>query len=142
MPRNIPVAAALVAGLVVIGAVLILTLYKGDDKVVIAGLYSTVVIAVFGYLQSATNTGMQVATNKEVKVITEKVEDNTALTLETQQTGEKTHLAVNSRMDELIERVAEQGRTLAELAAVRGRAEGIKEGLQQAADAAAPAEQE
>ena len=59
------------------------------------------------------------------------VADNTAVTLETQQTGEKTHLAVNGRMDDLIAKVEQQGRTLAELAGERGRTEGIAEGRAQ-----------
>jgi hypothetical protein len=72
---------------------------------------------------------------KKVDGIGAQVEDNTALTLETKQTGEKTHVAVNSRMDELIAKVEEQGRTLATLAGERGRAEGIEEGRQQERDA-------
>jgi hypothetical protein len=61
------------------------------------------------------------------------VADNTAVTLETQQTGKETHQAVNHRMDDLIARVEDQGRTLAALAGAQGHAAGITEGRAQAA---------
>ena len=67
------------------------------------------------------------------------VADNTTKTEATQQTANATHLAVNSRMDELIARVEQQGRALAELAGAQGRAAGIEEGrAQAAAEAATP----
>jgi uncharacterized membrane protein YkvI len=75
MPSKTPIAAIIVGSIALIGAVLILILYQGTDKVVVAGLYVTVIVAVFGYMQSATNTS-KIEEVKETSDITHKIVNN------------------------------------------------------------------
>ena len=56
MPNKTSIAPMIVGALAIIGAVLILLLYDGTDKIVVAGLYVTIVGGVFGYLQSTMNS--------------------------------------------------------------------------------------
>lgn len=114
MPSRFPIAAAIVGSIVVIGAILILLLYQGTDKVVVAGLYVTIIGVVFGYLQSVTNTAKIAAIEPKVdqavvqsSAAVVAVADNTELTQKAVDTGEQTYVKVDGQMTEFRKTLAQ-----------------------------------
>jgi hypothetical protein len=126
MPSKIPIAAAIVGSIVVIGALLILVFYQGQDKVVLIGLYVTVIVAVFSYLQSATNTS-KIAEVKETSDITHKIVNN-------ELTEWKTSLKRQTAADVAL--VMEQMKVAVAEASAAGLAQGRALAVQEAKDTA------
>lgn len=118
LSNNGTTAIVVVAGLIYLG-------YLASIDFDRALLQAPIVVgAVFGLariLHQATTAADQSKENSAQLI------ENTAIT-------QQTHLAVNSRMDELIARVEQQERTQAALSAALARAEGITTGRAQAAD--------
>lgn len=98
MPSKVPIAAAIVGSIVVIGALLILVFYQGTDKVVLVGLYVTVIVAVFGYLQSATNTSALAVIAPQVKQAVETVAAVDVKVDSAVEVVETTHKIVNNEL--------------------------------------------
>lgn len=121
-------------------AVLILLFYDGD-KVVALGFLGGVITAflpgLLSFRQSVANNELQVATKAKVEAVVKQVDTNTALTEHVGAVAVETHLAVNSRVTELIETVKAFGKVQEELAAAMGKEQGIKEGREQAKQDAA-----
>lgn len=117
-----------VVGVVYLGALVGLFMYyQGDMAVattILSGAVGIVITQLLTLRQSAAN--MTKITN-----VATVIDENTEKTARIEQVATQTHLAVNSRMDDLIAKVEQLASVQAELIAARKLAEGIAIGRAQ-----------
>jgi hypothetical protein len=122
------IIALSILGLSLIAAfVAIIVLYTGDKGIAIAGLVTVAGLIIPQLLSLKAST----ENAAKLESVGQKIDTNTAITQNVEQVAHETHLAVNSRMDELIARVEEQGRVQGELKAALALKEGIAVGREQ-----------
>jgi hypothetical protein len=119
--NNVLIGALGGLGLALIAAfVAIIVFYAGDKGLAIAGLVTVagLIIPQLLSLKSSTDNAAK------LEQVDQKLDDNTAVTTET-------HLAVNSRMDDMIETVKRLSEVQQDLVAAQSLARGIATGREQ-----------